>query len=372
MKILQRHVAKEILVTFALAFVIMTFLALVGDVLHELAGRFMSKRLALSDIGLLILYVLPPLSAYTIPIALLFATLAAFVRLSQDCEIIAIKSAGIPVRKVFVPAIVIGIATTMLLLVLWAEGAPWARRNLKFFLVNMVLNKPVLMLSEQAWTREINNMRIFVGDIDEDEMLLGDISIMVRGEGKPDRTIVAESGRVYVDTDRKKIFLKLAKGSIHEYDPERPDQYSTTTFSRLTIPVSIYELDRYLKKYEGLEHYTKKEMSLNQMIRKLRDQATEPDERRSLLTHIGERTALAFMPLTFVLIGAPLGIIPYKARRFYGLAACGGLLLAYYSLLMLGEMMSSKGLMNPLLAMWTPNLLLGAAGAFFMVMTERR
>lgn len=371
MKILQRHVAKEILVTFALAFVIMTFLALVGDVLHELAGRFMSKRLALSDIGLLILYVLPPLSAYTIPIALLFATLAAFVRLSQDCEIIAIKSAGIPVRKIFVPAIAIGIAATMLLLVLWAEGAPWARRNLKFFLVNMVLNKPSLMLSEQAWTREINNMRIFVGDIGEDEML-GDISIMVRGEGKPDRTIVAESGRVYVDTDRKKIFLKLAKGSIHEYDPERPDQYSTTTFSRLTIPVSIYEVDRYLRKYQGLEHYTEKEMSLNQMIRKLWDQATEPDERRSLLTHIGERTALAFMPLAFVLIGAPLGIIPYKARRFYGLAACGGLLLTYYSLLMLGEMMSRRGLMNPLLAMWTPNLLLGAAGAFFMVMTERR
>jgi lipopolysaccharide export LptBFGC system permease protein LptF len=39
---------------------------------------------------------------------------------------------------------------------------------------------------------------------------------------------------------------------------------------------------------------------------------------------------------------------------------------------MLGEMMSRRGLMNPLLAMWTPNLLLGAAGVFFMVMTERR
>ncbi len=87
---------------------------------------------------------------------------------------------------------------------------------------------------------------------------------------------------------------------------------------------------------------------------------------------IGERTALAFMPLTFVLIGAPLGIIPYKARRFYGLAVCAGLLVTYYSLLMLGEMLVKKDFINPVIAMWIPNLLLGSAGIAFMVRAERQ
>ena len=78
MRILQRHVAKEILVPFALAFLIMTFLTLVGDLLHELARRFMNKGLSLGDMCLMILYALPTLATYTIPIALLFATLVAF------------------------------------------------------------------------------------------------------------------------------------------------------------------------------------------------------------------------------------------------------------------------------------------------------
>ena len=50
--ILQNRTATH---TFALAFVIITFLTLVGDVLREPANRFMSKGLALSDIGLPIL-----------------------------------------------------------------------------------------------------------------------------------------------------------------------------------------------------------------------------------------------------------------------------------------------------------------------------
>ena len=194
MKILQKYVAREILIPFALAFVIMTFLALVGNLLQELAERFTNKGLDLGDIGKMFLYVLPVITAYTLPIALLFATLAAYVQFSQDCEIIAMKAAGMPIRKIFAPAILIGVAATIVLLPVCVEVSPWARRELKIFIINIVLAKPTLMLSEQAWTPEVNDMRIFVGEIDESNMTLKDVNIMISPEDKPHRTIVAESG----------------------------------------------------------------------------------------------------------------------------------------------------------------------------------
>jgi lipopolysaccharide export system permease protein len=372
MKILHKHVVKEILIPFVIAFVVITFLLLVGNLLRELADRFMDKGLGLKDMALMILYVLPPLITYTIPIALLFATLIAFIQLSQDCEIIAIKSAGIPMRKVFVPAISIGVITTMILLALRAEVSPWAKRELKRFVVGTVMEKPTLVLNEQTWTRTVNNMRIFVGHIDDRRMLLKDIHIFVSNAKQPRRTMVAKTGKIYVGDDRKKIFLELNEGCIHEYDMKHPDRYSTTTFGRLTIPVSIESIDRYLRSYRSLDDLRNKEMSAGQIAQKLSDPSTGPAERRNLLGHIGERTALAFMPLAFVLIGAPLGIIPHKARRFYGLVVCAGLLLAYYALLALGEALSDKSLLNPLFAMWVPNLFLGATGVAFMIRAERR
>jgi lipopolysaccharide export system permease protein len=164
----------------------------------------------------------------------------------------------------------------------------------------------------------------------------------------------------------------LSEGSIHEYDKEQPDRYSTTTFSRLTIPVSIGAIDRYMKRYRALDSLARREMSLGEITRELHDPSVSSSERRSLLRLVGERTALAFMPLTFALIGAPLGIIPYKTRRFYGLVVCAGLVLAYYSLLIAGETLSRKDVLNPVVAMWIPNLFLGATGVSLIIRSERR
>jgi lipopolysaccharide export LptBFGC system permease protein LptF len=375
MNILHKHVVKEILVPFTMAFVVMTFLTLVGELLQELTRRFLNQGLGWTDIAVIILYVLPTLMTYTIPVALLFATLVAFVRLSQDCEIVAIKAAGVPIRKVFFPAVLIGLGATMLLLALRAEISPWSRRQLRTFIINTVLERPTLMLREQAWTPEVNNMRIFVGDIDDEDMVLKDINVIVSGEDEPHRTIVAESGRIYVDVALKKIFLELGEGSIHIYDPDEPDEYSTTAFATLRVPVSIEAIDRYLRRAEdvrgGIASLRDKEMSLQQIHRVLSDPTTPRRERNSLLRQVGERIALSFMPLTFVLIGAPLGVIPYKARRFYGFAICAGLLIAYYALLMLGEALSKNSFVSPLIAMWIPNLLLGLVGIVFMVKAEK-
>jgi len=371
MRVLQKHVAKQILTPFAIAFTVITFLTVVGELLHELADRFLNRGLALSDMALLILYVLPSLIIYTLPIALLFATLIAFIQLSQDCEIIAMKAAGIPMRTVFAPAIVIGVAATILLLAFHAAISPWSRRELRVFIIETILEKPVLALSEQRWTRETKNMRIFVGHIDDERMLLKDINILMKDEDEPHRTIVAESGRIYIGEDRRRIFLDLDDGSLHEYDRNRPDRYSVTTFQRLTIPVNINTIDRYVKRYNRLDRIRDKEMSLGQIAREALDHDTRADERRDLLKLFGERTALAFMPLTFVLIGAPLGIIPHKARRFYGLAICAGMLLVYYSLLIADETLAKRDFLNPVIAMWVPNLFLGIAGVAFMIRAGR-
>lgn len=375
MNTLQKHVVKEILIPFLLAFMVITLLMLTGNLLRELADRFMNRALNLGEIGVMVLYLLPTLVIYTLPISLLFATLVAFLRFSQDHEIIAMQAAGIPIRRIFAPAILLGIIATLLMLMLLAEISPRAHKNLKRFVVETILEKPTLVLTEQAWTEEMNNMRIFVGRIDNDKMLLSDISVIVKDENGPHRTIVADSGRIYVGTELENIFLELSNGSIHEYDSKHPDEYSTTTFGKLTIPVDIYAIQRYLRpgrQIRDRERFRTRETPMVQIMRKALDPATSPKEKRHLIQRVGERTAFAFMPLTFVLIGAPLGIIPYRTRRFYGLVICAGLLLAYYSLFIASEALARKEIINPLFATWTPNLLLGCAGIVFMVRAERR
>lgn len=371
MGILRKYVAKEILVPFAIAFFVITLLLLAGELLHELVGRFSSKGLALRDMAMIVFYVVPALVPYTLPIALLFATLIAFIQLSRNCEVIAMQAAGIPVRAAFAPAVLIGIVAAALLFVLRAEVSPWARRELRVFIVKTVLENPTLVLREQAWTPEFKDMRIFVGRIDDERMMLEDIDIFIENQDELPRTIVAREGRIRIEPEHRRIFLELSDGSIHEYKLENPDEYSTTTFRTLTIPVNIGELQRYLDRYQRLDHLREKEMSLKQIVMRLSSPSLERRQKRELLQQIGERTALSFMPLTFVLIGAPLGIIPYKTRRSYGLVICALLLLAYYSLLILGETLDKKQVMNSIVAMWVPNIFLGVTGIILIIRAGR-
>lgn len=370
MSILRRHITKEILAPSAIAFAVMTFLVLVGQVLQEMVKRFSSKGLGLSDIALIILYLLPSLIAYTLPIALLFGTLIAFAQLSQDGEIIAMKAAGIPTRKAFAPSILIGVVATVAVLVLQLEVSPLADRQLRVHLVDMVLKMPTLVLNEQAWTREVNDMRIFVGGIDDKKKLLKDINIVMNDKNKTERTIVAQSGKIYIG-DQQTIFLELRNGSIHEYNMKNPSLYAITTFKSLTIPANIRALDHYVKAYRKLDNLKLREMTFTQIFPMLSNLSIPTKERFRLLRNLSERAALAFMSLTFMLIGPPLGIIPYKARRFYGLAICAGLLIIYYFLLVFSDTLADKNLMNPLIAVWIPNVFLGAAGVLFIMRTER-
>ncbi len=66
-------------------------------------------------------------------------------------------------------------------------------------------------------------------------MLLNGVGVMVMDEDGPHRTIVADPGRIFVGTELENIYLELSNGSIHEYDSQHPDHYSTTTFGRLTL-----------------------------------------------------------------------------------------------------------------------------------------
>ncbi len=77
---------------------------------------------------------------------------------------------------------------------------------------------------------------------------------------------------------------------------------------------------------------------------------------------IQKKFSIPFACIVFVFLGAPLGM---RARR--GGITVGFLSVAfflfYYLCLIGGEQLADRGLLSPWLAMWAPNIVLGAAGA---------
>jgi lipopolysaccharide export LptBFGC system permease protein LptF len=87
-----------------------------------------------------------------------------------------------------------------------------------------------------------------------------------------------------------------------------------------------------------------------------------------LEVELNKKYSLAFACVVFVLVGVPLGV---RVRR--GGLTVGFLSLIffifYYMCLVIGEGMAERLLLSPVLAMWLPDILLGAVGLLWTLAT---
>ena len=75
--------------------------------------------------------------------------------------------------------------------------------------------------------------------------------------------------------------------------------------------------------------------------------------------------------IAFVLVGAPLGITARKGGFIIAIAISFGFFLIYWVFLIAGEELADRNLFSPVLAMWSPNLVLGLTGIYFSFRMSR-
>ena len=109
---IQRYFAREILLAFAVSFLVFFFLFFLNQILL-LAEEVLKRRAPAPQVALLILASLPSILALTAPFASLLGILLAVGRLAGDKEVLAAQAAGIPHRRLFVPVLVLGVLFTI-------------------------------------------------------------------------------------------------------------------------------------------------------------------------------------------------------------------------------------------------------------------
>ena len=86
MRILRSYILKELMGPFALSLVVLTFVLLMGNIV-KLAELVINKGVNILDVGKLLLFLIPYLLSYTLPMAVLTGLLLAMGRLSHDNEV---------------------------------------------------------------------------------------------------------------------------------------------------------------------------------------------------------------------------------------------------------------------------------------------
>ena len=356
MRILRDYFIKEFIGPLVLGLVVLTFVMLLGNLI-KIADLVVNKGVDIFSVAKLFLFMMPYLVTYTLPIAALAAVLLSLGRLSSDNEIVAIKASGINLFSLILPLLIIGIILSLTLIIFNDRVIPYAHYATRKTLIDVGVKNPTACLEPGVFINSFEKYILFIYRIDENK--LSNVRIYEpQGDDKPTRTIVAKKGEFIAIPEKNMLKLKLMDGTSDEPDPQNPANFYKLNFKTYFMTLNLAQMqdkDKIEKKPKDMTI-----QGLRNEIKKLRKEGINPTP---LITEINERISLAFSCLVFILLGSSLAIITRRREKSINFGIAFVIVGVYYLLLMGSEALSLQGYVNPQLAMWIPNFILGIIGA---------
>ncbi len=350
--IIQRYLFREMLAPFFVSLMVFTFVLLVAKIM-ELTELVVNRGVGLDVVGRLLVYALPYFFVFTVPMATLLAVLLAFLRLSSDNEITAIKTAGMGLHQLLPPVAALAFIAWLLTSVLAIWGLPWGNHNFENLIFRVAKSKADLALKERVFLDSFKNLVIYINRLPGGGILQ---DVFIVDERDPNRvhTIVAKRGKLFPARNNR-LTLRLYDGSIHGVSP---DLKKAQTAEFQTYDISL-DASGFMSAKRTSKH--EKEMYLGELLAEL-DRLPPGDKKRyQVEMELHKKFALPFACFVMALIALPLGTHS-KSGRSWGVAVALGVFLLYYLLLSAAWSFGETGLYPPLLGMWVPNLVFGLLG----------
>jgi lipopolysaccharide export system permease protein len=360
---LYRSILAEILTPLILGIIAFTAVLLMGRMV-KLTDMVIAKGVPLSEVGRLVLYLLPSYAVLTIPMAFLLAVLLAFGRLSTDSETTAMKACGISLYDMLPP--VLAAASLATLATAWCSLALLPSANLSFrTLVRDIAESRInLAMKEKVFIDTFPDIILYTDRYDERSQRMAGVLIQDERDAGSHDTIFAREGVLVSDPVQQTIRLRLDGGSIHRQ--ERGNQYRLVTFDTYLLSID-------LKASKTKPFSRRDQLSLGELRQAMGSADLAPDEQRRHGLEFHTRFALPASCLVFALSGVPLGLQNRRSGRAGGFSLAIGAMILYFIVLSIGESLGEQGILHPAVAAWLPNLLFLALGciAFWFAATER-
>ena len=364
--LLERYLISQLITPLLFSIVIVTVVAESIGISFEQFRFLMEKRLSFDVLIYLHILKLPEFIIYSLPIAILMATIFTYQKLSENSEIIALQNCGLILYRLVYPGVIIGLLLTILILMLNEVVVPPANykaaitlekhlniirenlRNHDIFYVEISNDKTVNLGSKRKYLKylfyaeELTNIK------------MRSVVLLIRDTERLKMIINSEFAECYSEEycyfyDGNKTIIN-ANGSYGK----------NLKFDKISLYLpnisSQFTADR-----EKLDH---REMSLYQVYQQLSILETAGDRQNflKLQVHIQKRFTSAISSTVFALLGSAIGINTKTRVKYNSFALTLGIILIYnmfqiiISILVVSEDIS-------LAWVWLPNIVCtGIAG----------
>ncbi|MBN2448946.1 MAG: LptF/LptG family permease [Lentisphaeria bacterium] len=361
MKILNSYIAGSLAVTAALAVGVLTFVMTAGHIIRLF--DLLSRGVPPAVLGRFLVLRLPDMLRFTLPMALLCATVLVFSQLSADNEFSAMKACGISLWQVIAPGLILSVLLSGVCFWLSTTVAPRCRYAADQLLWEQAAAGSMALLESHDAFIELEGLNVRVERRDGDALY--GIHILVQDEQlRLRQTITAREGHIRRDGERGVLELVLQDatfGSVNlegegaaEDREEGPGRFATR---QITLPLSLGKDSQTRRLVRKSKH-----MDLPMLFGRIALDSESGVPVTPLLVELHTRMSMALSPIAFLLLGIPFAIRSRRSETSVGLLLSLLLALGFYAFILLTRSLRSEGAFRPELLVWLPNVLYQAGG----------
>lgn len=211
-KRLDIFILRSFLLLFVAAFAICLFVLLM-NVLWRYAEDIVGKGLDFAFLAKFFWEFALTLVPQALPLAVLMASLITFGNFGERLELLAMKTAGIPLLRIMRPVMVFSILLAGVSFYFQNVTVPHAAKNLYSLIFSINEKNPELEIPEGVFYSQIQGFNMYVKHKDFDTGTLYDVTIYDHRDGYENLSvIVSDSAYMETTADKQHLYLHLFSG----------------------------------------------------------------------------------------------------------------------------------------------------------------
>ncbi len=363
-RILDRYIVREIIPPFLIALLVFTFILIIPFII-DLAEHMIAIGVPGLTLLRLMGTLLPQALGLTIPMSLLIGILVALGRLSSDREIVVLMACGVSPYRLLRPVLILGAlawaATSWVML----EAIPTSNQTFRELTLGIVQDRAESQVRPRVFFEDFPNVVLYVGDRAADGRWQ---DVMAADTKNPAQPVIffAVRGRMIVDRKARTIQMQLHNGTRHQTTAGEPMAYEVLTFESLVMSLDPESVFPRRGPAPG-----DREMSIAQLRAKMIELESHGVSTHNQVMEIHKKFSIPMACFVFAVLGVALGASNRRDGKLASFVLGIGVIFVYYIFMFTAGSMTKGHMIPAWLAMWTPNLLLGAAGVALLAARAR-
>jgi lipopolysaccharide export system permease protein len=392
MKIIDRYILKAHIGPFLFAFITLIFV-LILQFFTTFADRFIGKGIGFSAMAELILLQSAWMVGLAAPMAVLVAVVMAFGSLTTTSEMTVFRASGISLYRLMIPVLCAALLLSFLVERFNNIVLPQANYHAKSMMVDIARSKPAFGLTENAFSTLIDGYSIYVRKFDDRTKELQGIVIYDSTRPQYSTMATAEKGIVDFSHDYQYLVMTLYNGEIHQTGQPDHKSYRNMSFAKHRFvfessgfgfvrssgkgartddsELSANELlgvgNEFMKRIVASEKRIQMPLEKMELEGELQSIAANKSMYNRYMAAYHKKYALSLACFVFVIVGAPLGVLARRGGFGVGAAVSLVFFIFYWMLMISGEKIAERGVVDPMIAMWMANVVMVGTGIGLVV-----